>query len=129
MLPATTAKKNNPEKRLQKLFNKLPEDEQRMLLEFAEFLVSRTPAKTTPPQVPVPHGRPEKESVIRAVRRLSATYPMLDKAKMLNQTSALVAQHVMQGRPAAEVIDELEVIFQTHYDRYQSESEDAGQNG
>jgi len=128
MLPATTTKKKSPEKRLQNLFNKLPDDEQRMLLEFAEFLASRVPSQTQTVQAPVPHVRPEKESVIRAVRRLSATYPMLDKAKMLNQTSALVAQHVMQGRAAVEVIDELEAIFKDHYDRYESELEDDSQD-
>jgi hypothetical protein len=43
---------------------------------------------------------------------------MLDKAKLLNETSALMAQHVMQGRPAEEVIDELEIVFEMHYRRY-----------
>lgn len=129
MLPATTAKKNGPEKRLQHLFNQLPDAEQRMLLEFAEFLASRVPSEEETVQAPVPHTRPEKESVIRAVRRLSATYPMLDKARMLNQTSALVAQHVMQGRAAVEVIDELEAIFKDHYDRYKSDLQDDGQDG
>jgi hypothetical protein len=42
---------------------------------------------------------------------------MLDKAKMLNETSALMAQHIMQGRDAEEVIDELEQVFATHYER------------
>jgi hypothetical protein len=51
------------------------------------------------------------------MKRLSATYHMLDKSKLLNETSALMAQHVMQGRPAHEVIDELEVVFELHYRR------------
>jgi hypothetical protein len=40
---------------------------------------------------------------------------MLDKSKLLTDTSGLVTQHIMQGRPHVEVIDELEVIFTRHY--------------
>ena len=40
---------------------------------------------------------------------------MLDKAKLLNDTSGLVTQHIMQRRPHIEVIDELEAIFIRHY--------------
>jgi hypothetical protein len=34
---------------------------------------------------------------------------------MLGATSDLVTQHVVQGREAAEVIDELETLFADHY--------------
>lgn len=113
-------------KRLLACFEALPEAERRTLLEFAEFLAAKAPKQPEPEQEPVPHPRPEKESVVKAVRRLSATYPMLDKAKMLNQTSSLMAQHVMQGRAAVEVIDELEVLFETHYREYaEARREDA----
>jgi hypothetical protein len=40
---------------------------------------------------------------------------MLDKTKMLGVTSDLVTQHIVQGRDAAEVIDELERLFEAHY--------------
>nr|WP_236717268.1 Crp/Fnr family transcriptional regulator [Acidihalobacter prosperus] len=111
---------------MQALFDALPEADRRTLIAFAEFLAERAPKPEPVAAAPVPHPRPEKESVVKAVRRLAATYPMLDKAKMLNQTSALMAQHVMQGRDAVEVIDELEVLFETHYLQYrQVSSEDA----
>lgn len=115
MLPITAGQRKSAGRRLQALFEALPEAEQSLLLEFAEFLASRAPKAPPIAQDPVPHERPEKESVVKAVRRLSATYPMLDKAKMLNQTSALMAQHVMQGRAAIEVIDELEGLFEAQY--------------
>lgn len=59
---------------------------------------------------------------------------MLDRSKLLNETSALMAQHVMQGRSAVEVIDELEVVFQTHYEKVLAEDpmrqgEDTQANG
>ena len=63
--------------------------------------------------------------MVKAIRRLSATYPMLDKSKMLNQTSSLVAQHVMQGRETKAVIDELEVVFESHYRKLVVEFEES----
>jgi hypothetical protein len=120
---AATSKKSSPQVRLGKLFKSLPEAEQRMLLEFAEFLASRAEATPLRIEDPKPIPRPEQESVIKAMRRLSTTYHMLDKSKMLNETSALMAQHVMQGRDAVEVIDELEVVFEAHYKRLVSENE------
>ncbi len=115
--------KPSEQSRLVKLFKALPELEQHMLLEFAEFLSSR--AEVKPREIPTPTSipRPSEESVIKAMRRLSSTYHMLDKAKILNETSALMAQHVMQGRDAKEVIDELEVVFETYYQRLVSENE------
>lgn len=104
-------------KRLLKLFRELSEEQQRTLLSFAEFLASQ--GEQAPREIPEPEAipRPEGESVVKAMKRLSATYHMLDKSKLLNETSALMAQHVMQGRPAEEVIDELEVVFEMHYKR------------
>lgn len=118
-----TDNKQGTQNRLVKLFRALPELEQSMLLEFAEFLGSR--ATSVPQEIPEPDRvpRPSEESVIKAMRRLSSTYHMLDKAKVLNETSALMAQHVMQGRDAKEVIDELEIVFETHYRRLVSEKE------
>lgn len=103
------------QKRLVRLYQQLPVEQQNTLLEFAEFLAARVPDVPRELPKPVPQTRPAEESVVKAIRRLSTTYPMLDKSKMLNQTSSLVAQHVMQGREAREVIDELEVVFEAHY--------------
>lgn len=91
------------------------------LLAFAQFLAQR--AGTAPEPLPEPQiiPRPERESVVGALKRLSASYPMVDKAKMLNETSALVAQHVVQGRAVGEVIDELEVLFVAQYEKLKQE--------
>ncbi len=88
---------------------------------FAEFLLHQGrgafPPRTVPAIVPEPEPipRPDNEKVVAAVKRLSKTYFMLDKTKMLGVTSELVIQHIVQGRDAAEVIDELERVFETHY--------------
>jgi hypothetical protein len=41
---------------------------------------------------------------------------MVDRAKMLNETSTLMTQHIMHGRDAVEVINELEIMFRTRYE-------------
>ena len=40
---------------------------------------------------------------------------MVDRATLLNETSSLMSQHLMQGRAAVEVIDELETLFEKRY--------------
>lgn len=102
------------EKRLRQIFSRLPPGEQESLLAFAEFLLARAEPAAPPARQEIP--RPEKESVIAAVKRLSASYPMLEKSSLFHETSALVSQHVLQGRAAAEVIDELESLFTRHYE-------------
>lgn len=103
-------------KKLLDYYRALPDEIAQQLLEFAEFLAEKhkDEADDIPPPENIP--RPTKESVVVAVKRLSATYPMLDKDKLLNETASLVSQHMLQGRDAVEVIDELEVIFSKQYD-------------
>ena len=108
------------EKQLVEYFRALPEAERNTLLVFAEFLVQRCETPTDQLLEPEPITRPEEESVIAAVKRLSATFHMLDKGKMLGETSELVSQHVVRGREASEVIDELEHVFQRHYESYKA---------
>jgi len=107
---------SNTEKRLREILSDLPDAQAAALLEYAEFLATRYggPKEITSP-LDIP--RPPKESVVKAIRRLGATYPMLDRSKMLNETSSLMTQHVLHGRTAAEVIDELEIMFKRHYEK------------
>ena len=109
--------------RLLEILARLDADEREQLLAFAEFLESRRPrepAEPEPPQEPEPIPRPEEETVVQAVRRLSATYPMIDKSKVLHETSGLMAEHMLQGREADAVIDDLEVIFHRHYEYHRT---------
>jgi len=112
------------EQQLTEHFQQLDAGDQATLLAFAAFLASRSPArtvtvKTEPVTIPEPEiiQRPEKESVVGALKRLSKSYPMLDKTEMLSATSDLVATTIMQGTDPVGVIDELEDIFSTHYEQ------------
>jgi len=101
--------------------------DQTAVVSFAEFLSSRNgslpltvtgfPEPAPPVEIPEPESipRPEDEKVVAAVKRLSKTYFMLDKKKMLGETSDLVTQHIIQRRDVVEVIDELEAVFSREY--------------
>jgi len=104
------------EKRLQHIFRKLSAADQKTLLDFAVFLESRIPTQVIEKINEIP--RPAEETVIAAIKRLSQTYPMLDKSQIFGETSALMTQHIMQGRSAVDVIDELENVFSQHYERF-----------
>jgi len=99
-------------------FRRLSGARQAALLEFAEYLADKEDASTQQnvPAVPLDIPRPENESVIKAVRRLRETYPMLDQNKIFGDVSAQMTKHVMHGVPAVEVIDELEVVFRRHFE-------------
>ncbi|MCK5639489.1 MAG: Crp/Fnr family transcriptional regulator [Gammaproteobacteria bacterium] len=103
------------EKKLQQLFSQLAKAERENLLSYAEFLALRAESEPSNIVEIVAIERPRQETLMAALKRLSRTYPMLDKSKLLHETTALTAQHLMQGREASEVIDECELLFQRHY--------------
>lgn len=115
LIPET---KNKAAKRLTAIYGSLSEAERKTLLDFAEFLASRSqpdnPVSTELKAIP----RPQDESVVAALKRLRETYHMLDHSKMLHEASSLMAQHMMQGRAAEEVIDDLEEMFRRDFDKF-----------
>lgn len=131
------------EQRLLQYFRKLSQEDAHSLLRFAAFLAGDAPtnqseAQTTEPSPaaeqdtpgaeneiprPIPTQRPEKERVVDALKRLSNAYPMLEKKTLLDKASGLVAQHIMFGKPANEVIDQIEKLFA---DAYEAFTKDAG---
>lgn len=109
--------------KLQSLAGKLSADEQSTLLEYAEFMVSRTTHTVeSVSSIPIEILRPAEETVVAAMKRLSNTYPMLNMDKILHDASGLMSEHIMQGRDALEVIDELQVMFEKHYQDHSDES-------
>ena len=122
---------NDTREQLLACLQTLSAEEQRSLVDFAQFLAQRradgafpdlscmpvAPAAAAAP-LPEPKAieRPESEKVVAAIKRLSQSYFMLDKTRMLGHTSGLMTQHIMAGRDAREVIDELEAVFRREYD-------------
>lgn len=112
------------EKRALHLFRALSDEQQQTVSAFMEFLSTHgTHSPSLKPAQPVELPRPEQESVVKAIKRLRATYPMLDQNKLFHETSEHMTGHLMHGKPAAEVIDELEAMFARHYQRYCDELE------
>ena len=112
-------KMKSAEKKLLALFKRLETSDRETLLAFADFLSSRS-AGDHFPKAPIAKpkiiDRPESESVVAAIKRLSASYPMLEKPELLNKASAIMTKHVMQGHEAELAIDELETLFLKFYE-------------
>lgn len=122
MLPpkSPSAAGSPEERRLARLYRSLAPAERRTLISFAEFLAQRPGHGLSPEPLQEPKRlpRPDEETVIAAIRRLSLSYGMLDREPMLHETSGLMSAHVLQGRSARDVIDQLEALFERHYRTY-----------
>jgi len=97
------------------IFEDLPEKDQITLFEFAEFLKSRAPEPASKITEPLGLPRPEEESVVAGIKRLKKNYPMVPQKSMLNETSEFMMQHMVQGKSAKDVIDDLEKLFETKF--------------
>jgi hypothetical protein len=111
------------EKQLLHFFAGLDDSRRLALLEYAEFLYQRSEKKQQPLTEPVLIARPDQETVVGAIKRLSTSYAMLDKQYMLHELSGLMAQHMLQGRPSSDVIDDIEAVFESQYRKLQEKQE------
>ncbi|NOZ52542.1 MAG: Crp/Fnr family transcriptional regulator [Gammaproteobacteria bacterium] len=109
------------EKQLLRLFAHLTQAQQQTLLSFAAFLAasgdnvhSSDIKVVSQPQL---LERPATESVVAAIKRLRASYPMVEREKIFDEVARLMTQHVMQGHDASGVIDELEILFCRYYEQ------------
>ncbi|MET0068705.1 MAG: Crp/Fnr family transcriptional regulator [Candidatus Thiodiazotropha sp.] len=118
------------QQRLLELFERLDHQQRQSLLSFAAFLTSQVSAESEPEDElvhqPKRIDRPREESVVKAIKRLSETYFMVEKELLLDETSSLMMAHMMQGRDAQSVIDELEALFARHYQNYLDDRTDGG---
>ena len=114
------------EKKLLKLYSSLTPEQQVTLVQFAEFLLEKGLVDYSAAE-PIPEPeiieRPNEESVVAAIKRLTASYPMLDRDKLFHETSSLMTRHVMQGEDATWIIDEMEVLFQKKYQQLIDETQ------
>ena len=81
--------------RLVKLFDEMSQQHRQSLLDYASFLHQQSAAQAPAEKLePIAKPRPEKENVVNAIKRLRASYFMLDSDKLLNETSSLMAQFI-----------------------------------
>ena len=114
---------NAIEKKLLHLYRELPDDDQHALIRFANFLFENQKENSVEVKLVEPVFKAPRinETVVGALKRLSASYPMLDKAKMLDQTSMLMSDHLLRGKKKEVVIQEFEVLFDEQYQLLRSE--------
>lgn len=92
------------------LFERLERRQQDLLMEFAATLAARDHGSR--PAAMRQEPRPAEESVVAAIKRLTRAYPAAGRRRLMGPVSTLMAQHALEGRPAAGVIDELEALFE-----------------
>jgi len=105
---------------LDSLMSHLDGEHRQAVVDYATFLVQQYKIQTPveaglKPEVIV---RPEQETVIAAIKRLKKTNYMLDSGTLLDESSSLMGQHILRGRQASAVINELQSIFQVKYEKY-----------
>ena len=115
----------DPRRQLLALLGRLPQEQVKQLIDYAEFLLERH-AQQEEPQEPEDIPRPEEETVVQSIKRLRRSYPMVDPSKLFEETSVLMTQHTLQGRGAVEIIDELERVFHRHYQAFSNSDKDVG---
>ena len=110
-------------KALADLFNTLDKERQESLFDYAEFLQSKGGLLMQEVTEPVDVPRPENESVVGAIKRMKKTYPMIDSMKVFAVASNLMTDHMVKGRDAEEVINEIEALFEDTYKKLLREFE------
>ncbi|MBF0264244.1 MAG: hypothetical protein HQL46_03165 [Gammaproteobacteria bacterium] len=111
---------NKLEKKLLSNLKNLNPSAQNSLLDFSDYLLSKENkdnvqlAPEKPQQIP----RPPEESVVAAIKRLSQSYHMINKSGVLDQAAQMMTEHMLNGKEAQIVINELEVLFSQKYQLY-----------
>jgi len=109
---------NKKSKTIDDIYGMLSTDSQKSLMDYAEFLCQRDGVVEPELEEKLDLPRPQKESVVAALKRLNHSYPMIEKKRVFHEASSLMTDHIMQGRDAIEVIDELEMLFNKTYQDY-----------
>mgnify|MGYP001552535601 FL=1 len=96
-------------------YNALDKERQQSLFDYAEFLQSTYGVVQQPVGEPLDVPKAENETVVGAIKRLKQTYPMIDSMEVFAHASNLMTDHMVKGRDADEVIDEIEILFEETY--------------
>jgi len=104
-------------KQLIDLYEAMDDERKQSLCDFADFLYAQ--AEPVAKEILPPHDlpRPEKETVVGAVKRLKTSYHMIESMTVFSAASSLMTDHMVKGRDVVEVIDEMEVLFEEAYQK------------
>ena len=102
-------------KALVDLYESIDDERKLSLCDFADFLYEKSGPVIK--EVPAPDDvpRPEKETVVGAVKRLKTQYHMVESMAVFSAASSLMTDHMVKGRDVIEVIDEMELLFEQAY--------------
>ncbi|HHJ35053.1 MAG TPA: Crp/Fnr family transcriptional regulator [Gammaproteobacteria bacterium] len=104
------------------LYEAMDDQRKQSLSDFADFLYAQADpvSREIPPPVEIP--RPQKETVVGAIKRLKETYHMVGSMSVFSAASSLMTEHMVKGRDVVEVIDEMEALFIDAYDKLVQEN-------
>lgn len=105
------------------LYEAMDEARKRSLSDFADFLYAQAEPVCKEIPSPVAIERPEKETVVGAIKRLKETYHMVESMSVFSAASSLMTDHMVKGRDPVEVIDEMEMLFDNAYNKLVDDSE------
>lgn len=108
---------------LAELYDSLNEQARQSLSDYAGYLAATTTPVVKEILPPAEISRPEEETVVGAIKRLKATYHMVESMSVFSKASSLMTEHMINGRDAMEVIDEMEVLFEQAYRDLTDESD------
>lgn len=111
-------------KKLLDYYSEFNAAQRQSLLDYAGYLHQSSPEKTAPLPEPLTIAPARGETVVGAMQRLSESYSMVNKDHILHELSALMAQHMLQGRAADEVIQDIEKVFKRQYQRMLDKQEE-----
>ncbi|MBF0447719.1 MAG: hypothetical protein HQL67_05915 [Magnetococcales bacterium] len=102
--------------RLLEVWRQLAEAERLTLTQFAEFLLARQGDKPQPvAREPLNLPRPDRESAVKALKRLKKNYPMIDADMGLLDDAARLLMEKVYGTPDDQVIEKMEALFSARY--------------
>ncbi len=97
------------------LYESMDDERKKSLCDFADFLYAQADPVTKVIPSPQDSARPEKETVVGAVKRLKEQYHMVESMTVFSAASTLMTDHMVKGRDVIEVIDDMEALFDDAY--------------
>lgn len=118
-----------PSSTLDLILRQLTEEQRRMVLAFARFLIHDNERRAAaggaageeaapPPMEAKVAPRPEGELPVHTLKRMKRGYPMLSGDKLLGRAAELMMRHHVAGHDRQEVVEQIEALFATEYEQW-----------